>query len=208
MTKKQGQGCSFLLIPPAVAISMMLVFGLGIQSLQTPATPLPATTSGNIASFFTPEVRRWEPEIISWSAAFGLDPNLVATVMQIESCGDPQAVSSAGASGLFQVMPYHFSAGEDRFDPQTNARRGLDYLRRAWEKSGGNPRLTLAAYNGGLGVLMQPEESWPDETRRYVYWGEQIYTDARANRNHSPRLEEWLSSGGASLCKQAAQRQP
>ena len=64
-------------------------------------------TSTRIASFFTPEIQYWESNILAWAEEKGLDPNLVATVMQIESCGDPLAESPAGAIGLFQVMPYH-----------------------------------------------------------------------------------------------------
>ncbi|MBI3361154.1 MAG: hypothetical protein HY023_08590, partial [Chloroflexi bacterium] len=42
----------------------------------------------NLSPLFTPEVRHWEKDIVKWSAAYGIDPNLVATVMQIESCGN------------------------------------------------------------------------------------------------------------------------
>ena len=37
-----------------------------------------------------------------------LDPDIIATIIQIESCGNPAARSTAGAQGLFQVMPFHF----------------------------------------------------------------------------------------------------
>lgn len=157
-----------------------------------------------IAPLFTPEVQEWGEEITEWSGQHGLDPNLVATVMQIESCGDPKAVSSAGAMGLFQVMPFHFSAGEDPYTPSTNAYRGLAYLKSALEARGGEVRLGLAGYNGGIGGTQRPESSWPAETLRYVYWGTGIYKDAQKGKGHSDRLDEWLGRGGASLCAQAA----
>ncbi len=163
-------------------------------------------SSSRLAPFFTPEVRHWEADIVRWAAQFHLDPNLVATVMQIESCGDPRAISSAGARGLFQVMPYHFKAGEDPFDPNVNARRGLAYLRQAWQQSHGQVRLTLAGYNGGLGVIGLAESAWPDETRRYVRWGTPIYQDAHAQKQNSQALQAWLQHGGASLCRQAHRR--
>lgn len=158
-----------------------------------------------LAPFFSPQVLYWEEKIIKWSTQKGLDPNLVATVMQIESCGDPRARSSAGAMGLFQVMPYHFQKGENPYHPKTNARRGLSYLKSARAK-GGNPRLAFAGYNGGIQGAQRPVSAWPAETKRYVYWGTGIYEDARAGKDRSPRLEEWLSSGGKWLCNQAQAR--
>ncbi len=162
-----------------------------------------SSSAGKIAPLFTEEVHFWESHILRWAGMYGLDPNLVATVMQIESCGHPTVVSRAGAVGLFQVMPYHFQAGENPRDPEVNARRGLTYLKRAWERTGGDVRLTLAAYNGGFRRLQEPEYAWPAETRRYVAWGTAIYQDALAHKERSPTLEEWLSRGGWSLCMRA-----
>jgi soluble lytic murein transglycosylase-like protein len=160
---------------------------------------------GGIANLFTPEVQAWEEEILIWSDQYMLDPNLVATVMQIESCGYAQAVSPAGAKGLFQVMPYHFHDGEDPFFPETNAKRGLMYLRMSLEK-GGSTLLTLAGYNGGITGAQRPQEEWPDEVHRYVYWGLQIYQDAGAGKEQSARLDEWLQRGGGHLCQQAREQ--
>jgi soluble lytic murein transglycosylase-like protein len=161
---------------------------------------------GKIAPLFTPEVQRWSAEITTWSREWGLDPNLVATVMQIESCGDPRARSWAGAMGLFQVMPYHFEFLENPFRPNTNATRGLAYLRSALDARSGDVRLALAGYNGGIAGARRPESAWPAETLRYVYWGTGIYNDAKKDKTHSDRLDEWLRRGGASLCAQAARR--
>jgi soluble lytic murein transglycosylase-like protein len=124
--------------------------------------------------------------------------------MQIESCGHPSTSSTAGALGLFQVMPFHFQSDEDPFHPQVNARRGLTYLRRSWELAGGDPRLALAGYNGGHGVIPRGPDQWPAETRRYVYWGTGILEDADRGGHQSPRLAAWLAAGGESLCQQAA----
>ncbi len=97
-----------------------------------------------ISPIFTPEVRYWESSILDWSKQWGVDPNMVATVMQIELCGDPSVESSAGASGLFQVMPFHFDTGENRFDPHTNALRGIEYLSKSFNSHDGDLRLTFA----------------------------------------------------------------
>lgn len=161
-------------------------------------------TNGALSPVFTEEVQFWSEDIMAWSEDYGLDPNLIATVIQIESCGDPTAGSSAGAQGLFQVMPFHFEAGESMLDVDTNARRGLNYLSQSLEIANGHPGLALAGYNGGHGVIGWGWARWHQETRKYYYWGVGIYQDAIAGRASSERLDEWLSAGGRSLCNQAA----
>jgi len=197
-----------------IAVILALVFILSRVDVNLQAPTMDdsiilgeSAASGNvIAPLFTPEVQYWAENIASWSEQTGIDPNLIATVMQIESCGDPRARSSAGAMGLFQVMPYHFESGEDPYKPATNARRGLDYLKQALEARSGVVRLGLAGYNGGIAGAQRPESQWASETQRYVYWGTGIYEDAVNRISTSERLEEWLGRGGASLCAQAAQR--
>lgn len=162
--------------------------------------------SRELSPVFRPEVQYWGEVIHNWADAAGLDPNLVATVMQIESCGDPSALSRSGAMGLFQVMPYHFSGDDDPYNSDTNAARGLAYLKRSWETADGDPHLALAGYNGGIGVIGLAESSWAGETQRYAYWGSGIFAEALSGATESLRLQEWLSAGGASLCRQASTR--
>lgn len=229
----QGTGClSGFLIPPAavLVVGMLMAFfvkGLNIpvQASGMPVAPMAApvvvaepensalaVSAGNapassrISAIFTPEIQYWAASITNWAAAANIDPNLAATVMQIESCGDPRATSSAGAMGLFQVMPFHFSAGENPYEPDTNALRGMGYLRRSLDKAGGNARLALAGYNGGIGVISRGEYSWAAETARYVKYGYPIYQDAISGAGTSATLNEWFSRYGAGLCRQAAQR--
>jgi soluble lytic murein transglycosylase-like protein len=175
----------------------------GFSSTQeTPA----AHPSSRLSPIFRPEIQYWADSILRWAAASNLDPNLAAVVMQIESCGDPRATSRAGAMGLFQVMPYHFKAGENPYQPDTNALRGLGYLSRSLDKAGGNARLALAGYNGGIGVITRGEWSWAAETIRYVKYGFPIYEDAHSGMTTSPALNKWYNHYGVSLCRQAAQR--
>jgi hypothetical protein len=165
--------------------------------------PKPKKEEPKIAPLFAPEVRYWEDQIAGWAQDWDMDPNLVATVMQIESCGYPQARSSAGAMGLFQVMPYHFEWFDSPYNPNTNAERGLAYLRQALDTYG-SIKLAFAGYNGGISTAGKSELFWPAETVRYVYWGVNIYEDAQQGENSSPTLEEWYARGGASLCAQAS----
>jgi len=182
--------------------SLVMDVGVQVQSVVAEADP-PVNL---LSAVFTPEVQHWAPEIVEWAGQVGVDPNLAATVMQIESCGDPQAVSPSGAQGLFQVMPFHFEPGEAMQDPDTNARRGLAYLALGLERAGGQVGLALAGYNGGHSQIGRDAALWPEETRRYYYWGAEIYQAASSGLASSERLDEWLAAGGASLCSQAADR--
>ncbi len=161
--------------------------------------------NGRISPIFSPEVQYWADEIVQWSADYNIDPNLAATIMQIESCGDPQAISNAGAQGLFQVMPYHFEPNENTLDPQTNALTGIGYFAEQLAYFG-DINLAFAAYNGGPGNAAKAYEAWPNETQRYYYWSKGIWDDIRAGNTESVRLQEWMTAGGASLCRQAAAR--
>lgn len=203
-----GGGFSSLAVTglmPVIAIGVsvvsLLVF-LQFVVKQMPDITVPAAAlqtraevvfNGSIAPFFTPSVRYWEADIHRWAEAWELDPNLVATVMQIESCGNPDVASSAGAAGLFQVMPFHFQAAENPYDPETNALRGMSYLSRSLESFGGDVKMALAGYNAGIGGASRGEANWPAETVRYTTWGVGIYEDARAGNSESATLNEWLS---------------
>jgi soluble lytic murein transglycosylase-like protein len=217
-------GLSFYFLAPLAAV-LITVF-VAIVALKSPLSPsasashnsaagttpiLSTTTNGLVAAsglspIFTKEVQHWGKDIVRWANAAGVDPNLAATVMQIESCGDPRATSRSGATSLFQVMPFHFKFGENPYEPETNASRGLNYLSRSLQAAGGDARLALAGYNGGIGVISRSEWLWPSETRRYVLYGASIYEDARNGAASSASLTEWYQKYGGSLCRQASQR--
>ncbi len=160
-----------------------------------------------LSNIFTPEVLYWTPLIYAWATAYKVDPNLIATVIQIESCGDPKAVSASGAQGLFQVMPSHFTTGEDMLEVVTNGKRGMEYLARALQLAAGDAGLALAGYNGGHGVINGGWAHWTAETRRYYQWGSGIYDDATKGRTTSGTMQQWLQAGGQRLCKRASQNQ-
>ena len=236
VASETGSGClPFYALPPIAALVIVVVVAfIALKSplspsalpinnstmvLQSSADPAAAATpiwgspgaaapvaSGAISPIFTKEIQHWGNQIVRWANAAGVDPNLAATVMQIESCGDPRATSRSGATSLFQVMPFHFNFGENPYDPETNALRGMDYLSRSLQAAGGDARLALAGYNGGIGVISRSEWAWPSETKRYVLYGAPIYEDARNGVTSSASLTEWYQKYGAGLCRQAAQR--
>lgn len=176
-----GVGVMYILNLPATPTTTMptrdVNDGTGMIAVaHTASNSVPSGISG-IAPLFHPEVQKWSGIITQVAAEYNLDPNMLATVMQIESCGWQGAVSGAGAQGLFQVMPFHFEAGEDMKDPLTNARRGAAYLAERLIAANGDPVAAFAQYNGG-GNALSPVNRLP-ETNRYVYWATGIYADAQ-----------------------------
>lgn len=100
-----------------------------------------------------------------------LAPELIRSVVATESNFQPDAVSSAGAQGLMQLMPG--TAEElgvtDSFDPQQNLLAGSRYLKQLIDKYAGDIDSALAAYNWGQGnVDRKGLAQMPQETRDYL----------------------------------------
>jgi soluble lytic murein transglycosylase-like protein len=209
-------GAVGILIGAMAAILVVLLrggpFTPGLPTPPAPASgqaaPIPPVAT-DLAPTFTAEVQFWKPWILRWAKDAGLEPNLLATVIQIESCGHYLVGSSAGAQGLFQVIPDNFPL-EDRdkmLDPEVNARAGIKYLTESLRRADGHIGLAMAGYNGGWGVIPRGWGRWVTETRNYYRWGSGIYRDALLGltTEQSPALQSWLNAGGVNLCRQAAQ---
>lgn len=89
------------------------------------------------------------------ASASDLPPELVLSVIEVESHFDRYAVSRAGAQGLMQVMPFwkeELGRRDDNLtDPVTNLRYGCRILKFYLNLKAGNLRAALAAYNGSSG---------------------------------------------------------
>jgi len=191
------------ILTPRVALVTLEAGGRVVSTIPAFFQNLFHGNSGVIAPLFSREVQHWGGDIERWASANDLDPNLLATVMQIESCGHPTINSYAGAQGLFQVMPFNFQAGDNFLDPETNAERGANVLKQCKGFAKGDAGLAMACYNGGPSVLSKSMAQWTDQTRRYYYWGTGIYEAATQHQSNSSRLDEWLAAGGAKLCQMA-----
>ncbi|PKO40458.1 MAG: transglycosylase [Betaproteobacteria bacterium HGW-Betaproteobacteria-4] len=90
----------------------------------------------------------------------GLDPQLVLGLMQVESGFRKYAVSSAGARGYMQVMPFWVKIigrpDNSLFDLRTNLRYGCTILRHYLDIEKGDLFRALGRYNGSLGKPEYP----------------------------------------------------
>ena len=91
-----------------------------------------------------------------------LSPQLVLSVIQVESNFDRFAISEAGARGLMQVMPFWLDElgrpNDNLFDLQTNLRFGCTILRYYLDMEQGNITRALARYNGSRGSFRYPSK--------------------------------------------------
>jgi len=117
------------------------------------------------------------------SGAHGISPNLIKAMIQVESQGNPKAVSPKGARGLMQLMPGVIKAYQlaDPFEPLANMRAGVGHLNYLLLEFSGNLSLALAAYNAGPGTVRQYGGIPPHpETRKYL---RSVLREYRRERN-------------------------
>jgi soluble lytic murein transglycosylase-like protein len=90
----------------------------------------------------------------------GLDPQLVLGLIQVESGFKKYAVSSAGARGFMQVMPFWIKVigrhDDNLFHLRTNLRYGCTILRHYLDLEQGDLYRALGRYNGSLGQAGYP----------------------------------------------------
>ena len=99
-------------------------------------------------------VSQWSREIDRVHQKYGLDPDLIASIVFLESSGNAQAISSAGAVGLMGVMSRDtgFKRRPNQkqlLDPTTNLTWGCSIFAEIMRQAGGDLHSALAAYNGG-----------------------------------------------------------
>jgi len=141
-----------------------------VTSFPVPAHAEPAsTTSAEVAI-------SWQSFIDEAASRFLVPASWIRAVIQIESNGNPKALSPKGAVGLMQLMPntyaelrIRYGLGADPTEPHDNIVAGTAYLRDMRERFGTEG--FIAAYNAGPQLYedhLTTGRPLPDETLTYV----------------------------------------
>lgn len=130
--------------------------------------------------------------IDSAAARHGVEPEIARAVAWVESRGNPSVTSSAGAQGVFQLMP-DTAKGlgvSDPFDPAENVDAGVRFLAQLrtkfqlWKPA-------LAAYNWGPGRVSSGRD-WPEQVKTYV---EKVLRRAAVELGQQPSAEATKEPG-------------
>ncbi|MGN7942859.1 phage tail tape measure protein [Metabacillus sp. 22489] len=127
---------------------------------STPTTSSNATYNGKYASYINQAATK-----------YGVNPFLIAAIIQQESGFNPKAVSPAGARGLMQLMPgtARDLGVSNSFDPFQNIMGGTKYIAQQLKTFGNDIQKALAAYNAGPGNVRKYGGIPPfRETQNYV----------------------------------------
>lgn len=100
-----------------------------------------------------------------------LPPEMVLAVIQVESNFDRFAISTAGALGLMQIMPFWLDElgrpDDNLFDVATNLRYGCTILAHYLKIANGRWHEALARYNGSFGQYWYPDRVFTALERRW-----------------------------------------
>lgn len=166
---RSGFGWFWETVPSSVADSSPARLQLAMNRINNPpvgqAIPTPRLQSlQNIATLHGLDILRE-------TVGTNVSPALVLAVIAIESAGRTDAVSSAGAQGLMQLMPATASrfGVSDSMNPGQNIKGGVAYLNWLQNRFNNDPVLVLASYNAGEGNVQRHDGVPPfAETMDYV----------------------------------------
>ena len=124
-------------------------------SIELPAAAVVAFEKEEAKPAPLPQPKPSPQELVHQAAErWGLPPEFVSSVAQVESGYRTDSVSPKGAFGLMQLMPSTAQLlAADPADPEQNADAGARYLRSLLEKYDGDVPRALAAYNAGPGAV-------------------------------------------------------
>lgn len=146
-------------------------FASVLRSTRTDGATRPTSTAAAAGRTSTPPASSadYDDAIRQIATEEGVPASLLSALVWSESSFDPNAVSSAGARGLAQLMPATAAGlGVNIDDPMDNLRGGARYLRQQLDRFG-RADLALAAYNAGPGAVQRAGGIPPyAETQNYV----------------------------------------
>ena len=121
-------------------------------------TPIPQPALSAPASTAAANQAPYHEFVLAAASRYGVDAELISSVMEVESHFNPRAVSVKNARGLMQLLPQTAArlGVRDIFDPKENIEGGTRYLKELLQLYNNDLTLALAAYNAG-----------PDKVQKY-----------------------------------------
>ena len=137
---------------PALRLTVIAITAMLILAAASPISVEADTPS--LCAYWQPNITKWASLITQYATDNGLDPNLVAAVIEEESKGNPNLISNAGAVGLLQIMPYEAGftwrpRGYVLRKPAANLEWGTHTLNEIVRQAQGRITLAIMAYNSG-----------------------------------------------------------
>lgn len=143
-----------------------------IMGLASPTSP-PSAPKPDVTNIEEPiDIAPTRDDLVRAAARkHRISPLLIHAMINVESSGDPKAVSGAGAKGLMQLTPItvkHLGV-KDPHDEAQAIEGGTRYIRQLLNRFKGKLDRALAAYNAGpTFVRKHGPESYPAETKEYI----------------------------------------
>jgi soluble lytic murein transglycosylase-like protein len=206
------------LLPALLALSLACV-ACQKEPARPPQQPIAVAHRTSI-QWLPHSVRRYGPLIDEASFRHGVDANLLAVMVLVESGGDAFATSPKGAMGLMQLMPatardiatergmpMHVDAR--LYDPAYNIDLGAYYIARQMRRFWNGDALesvtrAAGAYNGGPARMarhLDRGEPLPEETLRYQRWVAGMWSERFMPT--SAAFNGWWQAGGERMVAKA-----
>lgn len=127
----------------------------------------------NSAPYFAQPIKsQYDALIVSTALKYDLEPAFIKAVIHVESAFDRFAISRAGAMGLMQIMPAtaaDYQLEQDQFNSKRNVEAGVQHMKDLMDRYSSDMKLSLAAYNAGVGAVSRYQGVPPyEETENYI----------------------------------------
>lgn len=181
-------------------VSVSDVVKIEPEEVFAPITPPPAAAPGPAAGANQTPYREF---VLAAASRYGVDAELITSVMEVESNFNPKAISAKNARGLMQLLPETAArlGVKDIFDPKENIEAGTHYLHDLLQLYNNDLTLALAAYNAGPDKVQKYGNVPPyRETQSYV---KQVKRTYDKNKSAAP-----AKSGTQAAAPSASPTQP